>query len=67
MSDRSLYILCRILAKLYPLQQLPGVGLPLRLLVPISTQSDPQWRVVDTFDWYAPRYRWKHTEKEVVG
>ena len=21
----------------------------------------------DTFDWYAPRYQWKHTEPEVAG
>ena len=29
----------------------------------------PQWRVrlLDTFDWYSPRYQWKHTVAEVEG
>jgi len=26
---------------------------------------DPEWRVLDTFDWYSPRYQWKHTYPEV--
>ncbi len=67
MSDPSLYRLCQFLAKLYPLHRLPVVGRPLRFLLPISGQADPEWRVLDTFDWYAPRYQWKHTEAEVVG
>ncbi|HZU99566.1 MAG TPA: class I SAM-dependent methyltransferase [Planctomycetota bacterium] len=36
-----------------------------RLALPASDHSDPQWRVLDTFDWYSPRYQWKHTEDEV--
>jgi SAM-dependent methyltransferase len=67
MSARSLYRLCRVIAKLDRLYRLPVVGNRLRYLLPISTQADPEWRVLDTFDWYAPRYQWKHTEAEVVG
>jgi SAM-dependent methyltransferase len=67
MSDRSLYRLCAVLARLYPLQRLPVVGAPLRFLLPVSAQADREWRVLDTFDWYAPTYQWKHTEAEVVG
>lgn len=67
MDERSLYRLCTLLARLYPLQQLPIVGYPLRLLIPISSQADPEWRVLDTFDWYSPKYQWKHTQAEVVG
>jgi SAM-dependent methyltransferase len=67
MSDRSLYRLCQVLAKLDPLYRLRVVGHVLRILLPISGQRDPEWRVLDTFDWYAPRYQWKHTEAEVVG
>ena len=26
---------------------------------------DPLWRVLDTFDWYSPRYQWLHDETEV--
>jgi SAM-dependent methyltransferase len=67
MSDRSLYRLSGILAGLYLFQKLPVVGRPLRFLVPVSGQADREWRVLDTFDWYAPRYQWKHTRSEVVG
>jgi SAM-dependent methyltransferase len=67
MDDRSLYRLCQMLAKIYPLHQLPLVGRLLRRLLPVSSQADYEWRVLDTFDWYAPRYQWKHTEAEVVG
>jgi SAM-dependent methyltransferase len=67
MSDRSLYRLCQVLASVYPLQRLPVIGRPLTFLLPISHQADPEWRVLDTFDWYAPRYQRKHTEDEVVG
>jgi len=67
MDERSLYRLCRLLARLYPLQQLPKVGHPLRLLIPVSSQADPEWRVLDTFDWYSPKYQWKHSPAEAVG
>jgi SAM-dependent methyltransferase len=67
MNDRSLYRLCQVLAMLYPLQRLPLVGGPLRRVVPVSSQAETEWRILDTFDWYAPRYQWKHTEAEVVG
>ncbi len=67
MSARSLYLLCRVVAKLDRLYRLPVIGDRLRYLLPISTQADTEWRVLDTFDWYAPRYQWKHTEAEVIG
>jgi SAM-dependent methyltransferase len=67
MSDGSLYRLCHVLARLYPIQRLPVIGRALSFLLPISHQADLEWRVLDTFDWYAPRYQRKHTEREVVG
>ena len=27
--------------------------------------EDPAWRVLNTFDWYSPRYQWLHTADEV--
>jgi SAM-dependent methyltransferase len=36
-------------------------------LLPVSCHPDPEWRVLDTFDWYAPRYQWKHDWPEVEG
>jgi uncharacterized protein YbaR (Trm112 family) len=34
--------------------------LHLRRLLPVNTHPDPQWRVLDTFDWYSPRYQDKN-------
>ena len=43
------------------------LSLPLRVVLPTSTHGDPEWRILDTFDWYSPRYQWKHTNDEVTG
>lgn len=67
MSDQSLYRLCRAMARLRPLYEIPLLGRFLRFLLPISGQADVEWRVLDTFDWYSPQYQWKHSEAEVVG
>ena len=51
------------------LRVLPGVGRPLsgllRLVVPVNRNRNRQWRVLDTFDWYSPKYQSKHTYEEV--
>jgi hypothetical protein len=31
----------------------------------VSIHSDPRWRVLDTYDWWSPRYRSFHTYAEV--
>jgi SAM-dependent methyltransferase len=31
--------------------------LHLRRLLPVNTHPDRQWRILDTFDWYSPRYQ----------
>ena len=38
------------------------------LLLP-AVSVHPEWRIrlLDTFDWYSPRYQWKHTVEEVAG
>ena len=38
-----------------------------RGLLPTSINPDPEWRWLDTFDWYSPTYQWKHTNEEVEG
>ena len=43
------------------LSKLVGVALP------VSMHSDPVWRVLDTFDWYSPRYQHKHSPIEVTS
>ena len=35
------------------------------LLLPCSSHDNPEWRVLDTFDWYSPKYQWKHSDAEV--
>lgn len=51
------------------LRALPLIGRPLsglvRLVVPVNRNPLRQWRVLDTFDWYSPKYQSKHTYEEV--
>ena len=46
-------------------RRFPAISKPLRVALPTSSHPDPEWRILDTFDWYSPRYQWKHTEPEV--
>ncbi len=51
------------------LRWLPGIGRPLsglvRYVAPVNRNAKRQWRVLDTFDWYSPKYQSKHTYEEV--
>lgn len=55
----------RIARPLYYVHKLPLVGGITRAILPTSMHPDPEWRVLDTFDWYSPKYQWKHTFAEV--
>jgi hypothetical protein len=35
------------------------------MLLPSSVDPFPDWRWLDTFDWYSPQFQWKHTYDEV--
>jgi hypothetical protein len=37
----------------------------MKYLLPMSFNPDPQWRVLDTLDWYSPWYQSKHSYEEV--
>jgi len=37
----------------------------LRWLIPISLEKDPEKRLLDTFDWYSPKYQFKFKAHEV--
>jgi len=39
----------------------------LQLVETVSLHPDPEWRVLDTFDWYSPRYQYKYGWEEVKG
>lgn len=52
------WLLVRLLAPLYTsalMKRAPFWHLP--RLVPVNTHPDFQWRVLDTFDWWTPRYQ----------
>jgi SAM-dependent methyltransferase len=51
-------------SRLRPIQRL-GVALHL-LTIGVSMHPDPEVRVCDTFDWYAPKYMSRHTFEEVA-
>jgi SAM-dependent methyltransferase len=70
---RFLHTLCLAAIPLYhvnrALRKIPIAGRYasglLSYLLPISTDSDRDMRVLDTFDWYSPKYQSKHTYEEV--
>ena len=64
LPSRWLYALCHAAIPLYYLYRLP-VFYPLRLVTKVAMHPDPEWRVLDTFDWYSPRFQWKHTYREL--
>ena len=41
-------------------------GASRRSCCPPSTHPDWRWRWLDTFDWYTPKYQWKHRYPEVL-
>ena len=55
--------LSRVISKLYFANKNIGY---LRWVIPISLEQDPERRLLDTFDWYSPRYQFKFTVEEVV-
>lgn len=61
---RWLYALCHVAIPLYYLYRIP-LFYPLRLVTKIAMDPDPEWRALDTFDWYSTKYQWKHTYEEV--
>jgi len=65
-----LYRLCWLAIPLYYLRELPVIGgifWLLAALLPISGHPLKEWRWLDTFDWYAPKYQHKHRWHEVVS
>ncbi len=69
--------LCRIVAPIGGLKRrwlssrtwiVQRVGVALHLAtIGVSMHPDPEVRVCDTLDWYAPRYLFRHTAQEVAG
>jgi SAM-dependent methyltransferase len=66
LPKRLLYLLCHVAIPWYHLDRVARLRRFTQFL-PISVNPDPEWRVLDTFDWYSPRYQWLHSEEEVRG
>jgi SAM-dependent methyltransferase len=51
------------------LRRVPLVGRPIAGAVhhvfPVNRQKNPEARMLDTFDWYSPKYQSKHTYEQV--
>ena len=66
-----LHAMCTVAVPLYyvhaVLNRIPLIGRPLSglLRTVLPTSQHPRFRVLDTFDWYSPKYQSKHTYEEV--
>lgn len=51
---------------LHYVHRLPVVGRVSQILLPTIDHEHWRWRWLDTFDWYTPKYQWKHRYPEVL-
>ena len=65
MPKRILHALSYAAVPLYFVYKIPIAGLFFRWILPVSNHPRADWRVLDTFDWYSPKYQWKHSYEEV--
>ena len=65
LPKRLLYFISYISMPYYYLVKIPFIGRLFHFLLPTSPHANRHWRVLDTFDWYSPRYQFKHTYPEV--
>ncbi|HOX23372.1 MAG TPA: class I SAM-dependent methyltransferase, partial [Elusimicrobiales bacterium] len=65
LPKKLLWQLSRLSVPLYYLKKIKKLHTLLDVVLPMSNHPEPQWRVLDTFDWYSPRYQHKHTYAEV--
>jgi ubiquinone/menaquinone biosynthesis C-methylase UbiE len=67
LPPRFLHALCHVAVPYYYLTRIPRLGARFYNLLPISVHPGWRWRILDTFDWYSPKYQSKHTFPEVFG
>lgn len=65
LPKRMLYLFSFISVPLYYLYKIPVFGNIAKMFFVIPMWKDARWRVLDTFDWYSPKYQSKHTHWEV--
>lgn len=64
---KIIYIISAVAIPLYYIHKIPFLGSALQFILPISNCPKWKWRWLDTFDWYTPKYQWKHTYPEVYS
>lgn len=62
---RLLYLFSFISVPLYYLYKIPLIGDIGKMIFVIPMRREWRMRVLDTFDWYSPKYQSKHTHWEV--
>jgi SAM-dependent methyltransferase len=67
LPPRFLYALCHVAVPYYYLTRIPKLGDRFYNLLPVSKHPNWRCRILDTFDWYSPKYQSKHTFPEVYG
>jgi SAM-dependent methyltransferase len=67
LSRHWLLRLSRLAIPMYYVHNNRLAGRFTRVWLPTSLHRNPEWRWLDTFDWYAPKYQWKHSAEEVEG
>jgi 2-polyprenyl-3-methyl-5-hydroxy-6-metoxy-1,4-benzoquinol methylase len=74
MKPQTLHSILKVAVPvLYNLQEglkhIPLLGRPaagaVQHVFPVNHQKDPEGRMLDTFDWYSPKYQSKHTYEQV--
>lgn len=74
MSPRALHTFFRVAVPVFywldrGLRKVPLAGKPVAGVVhhvfPVNRHPDPEVRVLDTLDWYSPKYQSKHTYEQV--
>lgn len=65
MPKKVLYYLVYLSLPLYFLYKIPLLGSIGKMILPLPMWPDWRWRILDTFDWYSPKFQSKHTHWEV--
>lgn len=71
LPNRLLHSLCYAAVPIYHVEgalnriYLRPIAKIIKTLLPVNHHPDARWRVLNTFDWYSPRYQSKHTYEEV--
>jgi len=67
LPKKLLWYLSHLAIPFYYCKKISKVGAFLDLVFPTSNHPVIEWRVLDTFDWYSPKYQRKHTRDEVIN